>query len=135
MGILAGRFAAAERQSREISLPPRNSALGALLAHITGEANVETFQPMNVNFGLFPEVETPLDAEGKKPRGKAKGLPANALIRHGRCARWMLGSVFARTRPSNQIRPANFRPSNRNCWRKTGTSTGSRNGSKPVVVI
>ncbi len=51
----------------------RNTALGALLAHITGEANAETFQPMNVNFGLFPEVETPLDADGKRPRGKAKG--------------------------------------------------------------
>ena len=35
------------------NLPPRSTALGALLAHITGEANAETFQPMNVNFGLF----------------------------------------------------------------------------------
>ena len=73
MGLLAGRFAAAERLGHTHSLPPRNSALGALLAHITGEANAETFQPMNVNFGLFPEVETPLDADGKRPRGKAKG--------------------------------------------------------------
>ncbi len=73
MGLLAGRFATAERLGVAPSLPPRNSALGALLAHITGEANAETFQPMNVNFGLFPEVETPLDADGKRPRGKAKG--------------------------------------------------------------
>jgi methylenetetrahydrofolate--tRNA-(uracil-5-)-methyltransferase len=73
MGILAGRFAAAERLGRAPSLPPRNSALGALLAHITGEANADTFQPMNVNFGLFPEVEVPLDENGKRPRGKAKG--------------------------------------------------------------
>lgn len=56
MGLLAGRFAAAELSDAP-SLPPRNSAPGALLAHITGEANAETFQPMNVNFGLFPEVD------------------------------------------------------------------------------
>jgi len=73
MGLLAGRFAAAERLGQTISTPPRTSALGALLAHITGEANAETFQPMNVNFGLFPEVEVPLDENGKRPRGKAKG--------------------------------------------------------------
>mgnify|MGYP001948239807 CR=1 FL=1 len=73
MGLLAGRFAAAERLGHSIATPPRTSALGALLAHITGEANVETFQPMNVNFGLFPEVEVPLDEDGKRPRGKAKG--------------------------------------------------------------
>jgi len=73
MGLLAGRFAAAERLGHAPSMPPRTSALGALLAHITGEANAETFQPMNVNFGLFPEVEVPLDENGKRPRGKAKG--------------------------------------------------------------
>ncbi|MFZ3034917.1 MAG: methylenetetrahydrofolate--tRNA-(uracil(54)-C(5))-methyltransferase (FADH(2)-oxidizing) TrmFO [Parvibaculum sp.] len=73
MGLLAGRFAAAERLGQGILVPPRTSALGALLAHITGEANAETFQPMNVNFGLFPEVEVPLDEDGKRPRGKAKG--------------------------------------------------------------
>jgi methylenetetrahydrofolate--tRNA-(uracil-5-)-methyltransferase len=73
MGLLAGRFAAAERQGRAPSMPPRTTALGALLAHITGDANAETFQPMNVNFGLFPEVEVGLDENGKRPRGKAKG--------------------------------------------------------------
>jgi len=73
MGLLAGRFAAAERLGQNPSMPPRTSALGALLAHITGEANVETFQPMNVNFGLFPEVEVPVGEDGKRPRGKAKG--------------------------------------------------------------
>ncbi|WP_246176853.1 methylenetetrahydrofolate--tRNA-(uracil(54)-C(5))-methyltransferase (FADH(2)-oxidizing) TrmFO [Parvibaculum sedimenti] len=73
MGLLAGRFAAAERQDRAPSVPPRTTALGALLAHITGDANAETFQPMNVNFGLFPPVEPGLDENGKRPRGKAKG--------------------------------------------------------------
>ncbi len=73
MGLLAGRFAAAERLGRLPSPPPRTTALGALLAHITGDANAETFQPMNVNFGLFPPVEIGVDDTGKRPRGKAKG--------------------------------------------------------------
>ncbi|MAB13096.1 MAG: methylenetetrahydrofolate--tRNA-(uracil(54)-C(5))-methyltransferase (FADH(2)-oxidizing) TrmFO, partial [Parvibaculum sp.] len=65
--------AAAERLGRDISPPPRTTALGALLAHITGDAEASTFQPMNVNFGLFPEVEIPKDENGKRVRGKAKG--------------------------------------------------------------
>jgi methylenetetrahydrofolate--tRNA-(uracil-5-)-methyltransferase len=55
IGLLAGRFASAELLGRAISLPPRTTALGALLGHITGGADARTFQPMNVNFGLFPE--------------------------------------------------------------------------------
>ena len=80
MGLLAGRFAAAERLGREVTPPPRTTALGALLAHITGDAEASTFQPMNVNFGLFPEVEIPKDENGKRPRGKAKG-PARKRAR------------------------------------------------------
>lgn len=57
IGLLAGRFAAAELAGQTLSAPPRETALGALLAHITGEAEVETYQPMNVNFGLFPPIE------------------------------------------------------------------------------
>jgi methylenetetrahydrofolate--tRNA-(uracil-5-)-methyltransferase len=57
IGLLAGRFAAAELAGRTLAAPPRETALGALLAHITGEAEVETYQPMNVNFGLFPPIE------------------------------------------------------------------------------
>ncbi|MBI1262508.1 MAG: methylenetetrahydrofolate--tRNA-(uracil(54)-C(5))-methyltransferase (FADH(2)-oxidizing) TrmFO [Rhizobiales bacterium] len=72
MGLLAGRFAAAERQGRTPTPPPRTTALGALLAHITGDANADTFQPMNVNFGLFPPVDLPVDENGRTPRGKAK---------------------------------------------------------------
>ncbi|MET0309060.1 MAG: methylenetetrahydrofolate--tRNA-(uracil(54)-C(5))-methyltransferase (FADH(2)-oxidizing) TrmFO [Sphingomonas sp.] len=57
IGLLAGRFAAAELAGATLAPPPRETALGALLAHITGEAEVETYQPMNVNFGLFPPIE------------------------------------------------------------------------------
>lgn len=56
IGLLAGRFAAAELQGRTLEAPPRETALGALLSHITGEAEAETYQPMNVNFGLFPPI-------------------------------------------------------------------------------
>src|SRR3546814_12991249 len=51
IGLIAGRFAAAERLGHALSPPPLTTALGALLAHITGGAEAETFQPMNVNFG------------------------------------------------------------------------------------
>ena len=57
VGLLAGRFAAAERRGESPSLPPPTTALGALLGHITGGAVAETFQPMNVNFGLFPPID------------------------------------------------------------------------------
>ena len=57
IGLLAGRFAVAELGGKPLATPPRETALGALLAHITGEAEVETYQPMNVNFGLFPPIE------------------------------------------------------------------------------
>lgn len=61
-GLMAGRFAAEELQGKAVQPPPRETAMGALLAHITGEAEAKTFQPMNVNFGLFPA----LDARMKK---------------------------------------------------------------------
>lgn len=73
MGLLAGRFAAAEARGAQPVLPPVTSALGALLGHITGGAEAETFQPMNVNFGLFPEIEPPKSPDGKRLRGKEKG--------------------------------------------------------------
>ncbi len=63
IGLLAGRFAAAETLGLQSSSPPPTTAFGALLNHITGGADEKTFQPMNVNFGLFP----PLD---KKVKGK-----------------------------------------------------------------
>ena len=57
VGILAARFAAAELRRESLPAPPIETALGALLSHITGGANAETFQPMNVNFGLMPPIE------------------------------------------------------------------------------
>ena len=56
IGLLAGRFAAAELAGAVLTQPPVETALGALLAHITGAAEAETYQPMNVNFGLFPPI-------------------------------------------------------------------------------
>jgi methylenetetrahydrofolate--tRNA-(uracil-5-)-methyltransferase len=56
VGILAARFAAAELRRETMPAPPPETALGAILAHITGGANAETFQPMNVNFGLMPPL-------------------------------------------------------------------------------
>jgi methylenetetrahydrofolate--tRNA-(uracil-5-)-methyltransferase len=58
MGLLAGRFAAAERGGRSLVPPPATTAFGALLGHITGGAAADTFQPMNANFGLFPHLAT-----------------------------------------------------------------------------
>jgi methylenetetrahydrofolate--tRNA-(uracil-5-)-methyltransferase len=64
VGLLAGRFALAERAGLDPSPPPLTTAMGALLAHITGGAQADSFQPMNVNFGLFPVPE------GKLPKGR-----------------------------------------------------------------
>ncbi len=59
VGLMAGRFAAAEILGGQPNVPPVTTAMGALLNHITTGAEAETFQPMNVNFGLFPPVEAP----------------------------------------------------------------------------
>ena len=56
IGLIAGKLTAAEHQGRKPTLPPVTTALGALLNHITGGARSENFQPMNVNFGLFPPL-------------------------------------------------------------------------------
>jgi methylenetetrahydrofolate--tRNA-(uracil-5-)-methyltransferase len=76
IGLLAGRFAAAEIAGGAENPPPPTTALGALLSHITGGAAASLFQPMNVNFGLFP----PLPGGGKN-RGKDRKqlLSARAL--------------------------------------------------------
>ncbi len=66
IGLLAGRFVAAERCGAEPRLPPATTALGALLRHLTADASAEMFQPMNINFGLFP----PLAEDVAGPRRK-----------------------------------------------------------------
>ena len=80
MGLLAGRFAAAERLGLNVPPPPETTALGALIKHITGGhmQGKATFQPMNVNFGLFPpadpeEVAKTDPKTGRRLRGKDKG--------------------------------------------------------------
>lgn len=90
IGLLAGRFAAAQAKGEMASPPPAATALGALLAHITGghlsvddaAANApRSFQPMNVNFGLFPPLEeVPAAAGGKKLKGAALGLARKKLM-------------------------------------------------------
>jgi methylenetetrahydrofolate--tRNA-(uracil-5-)-methyltransferase len=74
VGLLAGRFAAGEALGRAHPPPPPTTALGALLAHITGGADTKTFQPMNVNYGLFPPL-------GKRVKGKDRkqAMSARAL--------------------------------------------------------
>ena len=72
MGLLAGRLAGAEILSQKISSPPQDTAMGALIHHITGGAEAKTFQPMNVNFGLFRPVEGLKGGRrGRKDRYKA----------------------------------------------------------------
>ena len=66
IGLLAGRFLAAELHGEPRSPPPPETALGALLGHITGNAEAETYQPMNVNFGLFPPVSERLRKADRK---------------------------------------------------------------------
>lgn len=72
IGLLAGKFAAAEMRGTSMSSPPATTALGALLGHITGGADTKSFQPMNVNFGLFPPL--PDGAITRVNRGEKKPL-------------------------------------------------------------
>jgi methylenetetrahydrofolate--tRNA-(uracil-5-)-methyltransferase len=91
IGLLAGGFAASERLGLKLSPPPPTTALGALLNHITGghlsaegDGDARSFQPMNVNFGLFPPIAAPAGPRGKGPRSskgfeRKRALSARAL--------------------------------------------------------
>jgi methylenetetrahydrofolate--tRNA-(uracil-5-)-methyltransferase len=85
IGLLAGRFAAAEAQGRTLLSPPPTTALGALHAHITGGAAAESFQPMNVNFGLFPPIP---DLRGGR-RGRAERRPALVARARADLGEWL----------------------------------------------
>lgn len=74
VGLLAGRLAACERLGYDLTMPPPTTALGAIINHITGGAEAETFQPMNVNFGLFPEIDSK-----ERGRERKKALSQRAL--------------------------------------------------------
>ncbi len=84
IGLLTGRFAAAERRGLAPTPPPNTTALGALLTHITGghlsnddinKKSPRSFQPMNINYGLLPTAAVPeRDASGKRIKGKEKGI-------------------------------------------------------------
>lgn len=101
IGLLAGRFAAAERRGLRVSSPPATTALGALLAHITGghieaiDAGPRSFQPMNINFGLFPPFDAPShDAQGNKIKGKDRGVARKRALSARALAdldRWLAG--------------------------------------------
>jgi methylenetetrahydrofolate--tRNA-(uracil-5-)-methyltransferase len=76
IGLIAGRFAAAEFAGTSMAAPPPTTALGALLSHITGGADARSFQPMNVNFGLFPEFPKSAKIRGKD---RKQAMSARAL--------------------------------------------------------
>jgi methylenetetrahydrofolate--tRNA-(uracil-5-)-methyltransferase len=69
IGMLAGIFTACEANNLTLTKIPEETALGSLLGHITGGANINTFQPMNINYGLFPELDS-----------KIKGIEKKSLI-------------------------------------------------------
>lgn len=74
IGLLAGMFAAGERTGQSVAPPPPTTALGALLGHITGGADASTFQPMNVNFGLFPPLAGKTKRFDRKPALSRRAL-------------------------------------------------------------
>jgi methylenetetrahydrofolate--tRNA-(uracil-5-)-methyltransferase len=114
IGLLAGRATVAERKGERWLPPPPTTAFGALLGHITGghlsaegegvRDGPRSFQPMNVNFGLFPPLDAPShDASGKRIKGKERGaarkraLSARALADFDR---WLEAGIRGGVRPS-----------------------------------
>ena len=105
VGLMAGRFAAAARLGETITLPPPTSAHGALLGHITGghietiDAGPRSFQPMNVNFGLFPPLTRipTRGPDGERLRGPAKTIARKRALSQRALAdldRWIAGDAF-----------------------------------------
>ena len=105
IGLLAGRFAAAERLREAVALPPPTTAHGALLGHITGghietiDAGPRSFQPMNVNFGLFPPLThvPSRGPDGERLRGPAKTIAKKRALTQRALTdldRWIAGDAF-----------------------------------------
>lgn len=87
IGLIAGRMAATEALGQVIQMPPHTTAIGALINHITGghietiDAGPQSFQPMNVNFGLFPPIESAVKSpDGKRLRGPEKSQARKRLL-------------------------------------------------------
>jgi methylenetetrahydrofolate--tRNA-(uracil-5-)-methyltransferase len=111
IGLLAGRFAAAEQRGESLSAPPPTTAHGALLGHITGghlsgdhretiDAGPRSFQPMNINFGLFPPLTTRVPTrgeDGERLRGTQKTVAKKRELSRRALAdldRWIAGDAF-----------------------------------------
>jgi len=88
IGLLAGRMAAADRLGQRLEAPPPTTAMGALVNHITGGASAQTFQPMNINFGLFP----PLPDEERYRRSHLSRKPALSARALNDLAVWLDGA-------------------------------------------
>jgi methylenetetrahydrofolate--tRNA-(uracil-5-)-methyltransferase len=105
IGLLTGRFAAAEQRGETLVPPPPTTALGALLSHITdghigsSDEGLRSFQPMNVNFGLFPPLPIAVkNADGTRLRGIEKTLAKKRAFTHRALAdleRWIAGGGHA----------------------------------------
>ncbi len=104
MGLMAGRFAAAELSGRTLASPPTTTAIGALIGHISGghlpdASGKRSFQPMNVNFGLFPPVEVVKPADGHRLRGKEKARARKAAMAARALSdwsEWLAGQTLTR---------------------------------------
>src|SRR5262249_47329174 len=105
IGLLAGLFAAAERRGEAFVPPPATTAHGALLGHITGghvetiDAGPRSYQPMNINFGLFPPLERVPNKgpDGERLRGTAKTIAKKRAITQRALAdldRWIAGEMM-----------------------------------------
>jgi methylenetetrahydrofolate--tRNA-(uracil-5-)-methyltransferase len=102
VGLMAGRFAAAERLGRPLPAPPATTALGALIGHVTGghlETGKGSFQPMNINYGLIPPIDPPKrDADGRRLGAKEKARTKKRLVGERALAdldTWLAAPVLA----------------------------------------
>jgi len=100
-GLLAGRFAASHRLGVPLAPPPGTTAMGALLNHITGGATGDTFQPMNINFGLFPPLEA-LEPGQKRRKGRRERRAAQGRRALDALERWLEATVLPDSVASNK---------------------------------